>query len=217
MYKVLIFDLDGTLLDTSMDIQKVLNDTLKRFGCPLLSLSETLSFIGNGAYALCKDALPSDKQSLLEEFHKSYVYNFQNCDNALTSLFPDEKCVLQRFASDGIKICILTNKPQIATERVVKQYLSFIDFDIIIGNRPDFPLKPNPESVKYIIKTLGVNEKDCLFIGDGETDVMTSVNAGIDGVSVLWGYRNKAQLSKCGAKNFVESFADLSRFVYAKN
>lgn len=217
MYKTLIFDLDGTLLDTSKDIQKVLNDTLKEFNCPTLSLSQTLSFIGNGAYALCRDALPFDKQNLLEEFHKSYVFSFQNCDNALTSVFPDEKRVLQRFVNDGIKVCILTNKPQIATERVVKQYLDFIDFDIVFGNRPDFSLKPNPESVKYIIDNLGVNEKECLFIGDGEADVMTAINAGIDGVSVLWGYRNKEQLIKYGAKNFVESFDDLARFVYDKN
>ena len=216
MYKLIIFDLDGTLLDTSYDIRKTLNDTLKRFDCPSLTQEQTLSYIGNGARELCKRALPDDKQHLLEDFFKEYSTSSQNGDNALTKPFDGEEDALIKFKKKGIKLCILTNKPQIATERVVAQLLSFVEFDLIIGNSPKFALKPNAESTEYIINYFGVDKKDCLFVGDGETDVMTAKNAKIDGVAVLWGYRDEQTLRKYGANKFANNFSELEKIVYEK-
>ena len=165
---------------------------------------------------LCKRALPNDKHHLLEIFFKEYLFNSQNGDNALTKPFDGEVQALKKFKKNGIKLCILTNKPQVATENVVAQRLSFVDFDLVIGNSPKFALKPNAESTEYIINYFGVDKKDCLFVGDGETDVMAAQNATIDGVAVLWGYRDEQTLRKYGATKFAKTFAELEKIVYEK-
>jgi len=214
MYKAIIFDLDGTLLDTVHDIRKVLNDTLRQFNCPELTIEQTLSYIGNGAHALCESALPQDKKYLLEEFFPVYKLNSQDGDNNLTKLFNGERKTLERLQKAGLKLCILTNKPQVATEKVIAKRLPFVNFEMVVGNRPDLPLKPRPEGAEYIIDCLGVDKKDCLFVGDGETDVLTAKNAGIDCVSVLWGYRDEQTLKNFGAAKFVSTFKELENLIF---
>lgn len=213
MIKAIIFDLDGTLLDTSRDIQKVLNNSLAKFSLPTLSLEKTIEYVGDGAKKLIERAV-GGCTNLVEEVYADYVVNFVNCDNNLTTLFNKEAETLQKFKDYNIKLAIISNKPQGATERVYAKFLSKFDFCEVLGQTEHYPLKPNPASTLAIISKLGVNKDDCLYVGDGDADVITAKGAGIRCVSALWGFRSREQLEKAGATEFALNFVDLGKIVF---
>ncbi len=213
MYKTVIFDLDGTLLDTSRDICKVLNDTLAHFSLPPISLEKTVEYVGNGAKLLVERAIPQSAKDNFNQIYTYYAEHFAACDNELTCLYEGEDHVLKGLKEAGVKLAIVTNKPQAATEGVYKKHLAKYGFDVVAGNTEDFPLKPDPSLTLDIAKRTGAKPCECLFVGDGETDVETARNAGMDGVSVLWGFRSREQLEAAGAVNFVENYKKLENFV----
>ena len=191
--------MDGTLLDTSRDIQSVINESLKKFNLAEISLSDTIRFIGNGAAKLVERAV-GERQDLFEKVYSDYSENFPLCGNKLTCLYPDE-------------LAIVTNKPQAATERVYAQFLSKFGFCIVLGHAEYYPLKPNPASTLAIVEKLGLKKEQCLFVGDGETDVLTSAAADLCCVSALWGYRTRDELYKAGARIFANNFRQLEKII----
>lgn len=212
MIKAVIFDLDGTLLDTSRDIHAVLNASLKEFNLPQISYENTLKFVGNGAKKLVERAV-GERTDMLQKVYLDYADRFANCSNEFTFLYPEEAKTLKEFKDEGIQLAIVSNKPQCATERVYAQYLSDFGFNIVLGQSDRYPLKPNPASTNHILSQLGVTCDECIFVGDGETDVQTAKAANIKCVSVLWGFRTREQLLKAGAENFAEKFSDIERYV----
>lgn len=216
MYKAIIFDLDGTLLDTSRDIHKVLNITLTHFGLPEISLENTIKFVGNGAKKLVERALPTEKANMLEEVSAFYGEHFAACDNQLTRLYDGEEKFLLRLKARGIKTAIVTNKPQSATDGVYNKYLARFGFDKVIGQTEKYALKPDPQSTLAVIDYFNVKNDECLFVGDGETDVLTAKNAEINCASVLWGFRSYEQLKAAGAKNFFTDYESLDKYVFDK-
>lgn len=213
MFKTVIFDLDGTLLDTSRDIQKVLNNTLSHFNLPQISLEKTVEYVGNGAKLLVKRAIPQSAMGNFDEIFNHYATNFATCDNELTCLYPGEEEVLLNLKKAGVKLALVTNKPQDATQGVYEKHLKKFGFDFVAGNTPSFPLKPDPALALYAAKMAGSRADECLFVGDGETDVQTAFNANMEHLSVLWGFRTKSQLKEAGAKNFVSNYSELEKFV----
>lgn len=211
MYKLIIFDLDGTLLNTLPDIYAVLNASLKRFSLPEITLQQTKSYIGNGAEKLVRRAVGESK--LFEEVYADYSKNFSACANESTGLFDGEEQALKAFKEAGLKLAVITNKPQRATDNVVNKFFGDFGFDFVIGQSENNPLKPNPASTLKIIDALGLDKSACLFVGDGETDVLTAHNAGVDCVSVLWGYRDKDELEKAGASRFAKNWDELKELV----
>lgn len=212
MIKAVIFDLDGTLLDTSHDIHEVINASLKKFDLLQISYNNTLKFVGNGAKKLCERAV-GERTDMLQKVYSDYAERFANCDNERTCLYPEEAETLKKFKEAGILLAIVSNKPQRATERVYAKFLSNFDFDIVLGQTEYYPLKPNPASTCAILDKLGVSAEECVFVGDGETDVETAKAANVKCVSVLWGFRTREQLKAAGAENFAEKFSDLESFV----
>lgn len=210
MKKLIIFDLDGTLLNTGLDIQSTLNKTLQHFSLPTLTLEKTLEYVGDGAKHLVERAIGNSLR--FNEIYEFYRTAFAKTDNELTTLYEGEDRALKNFMNAGIKLCILTNKPQDATDNVVKKFLNAYDFYKVIGYG-DFPLKPDSTACEFIMNECGIEKSDALFVGDGETDVLTARNAGIDCVSALWGYRTKSQLEQFGATLFAENFATLEKIV----
>lgn len=214
MIKAIIFDLDGTLLDTSRDIRKVLNESLERFGLPAVSMENALKYLGNGARKLVARAVGGDDLTLIEEVYGDYFKRFAECDNKLTTLYDGEREVLERFLNSGIRLAVLTNKPQKAAERVVKQLLGGIGFEYIYGDSPEHPLKPNPATTLEIMAKLGVEKSETLFVGDGDADAKTAANAGIRCVSALWGFRTQSELESAGATEFARNFKELENKVF---
>ncbi len=212
MYECLIFDLDGTLVNTVGDIHAVLCRSLEKFNLPEISLEDTKRFVGNGAKKLVERAVGS-RSDMFEQVYAHYAKNFVECENNLSKLYAGEAEALERFKASGIKLALVTNKPQRATENVYKKFLSKYDFCRVVGQRDGMPLKPDPTSTLKILNDLNVEKGRTLFVGDGETDVLTAKAAQIDCVSVLWGYRTRGQLEAAGAEIFANNYDELSKIV----
>lgn len=206
MNKAVIFDLDGTLLDSIQDIADNINAMLMQFGYPQRRVDEIMQFIGNGARNLVKRSLPDtatgqEIDQRLEYYNK--IYTESGCP--LTKLFDGVKEVVETLKERGYKIAILTNKPQLATDRIYQRYMSELSIDLVVGQRDGVKIKPDPASALKILSEFSVEPKNAYFVGDGETDVLTAINGKMQSVAVLWGYRSKAQLEEAGAKIFVKT------------
>ncbi|MDE6867581.1 MAG: HAD family hydrolase [Clostridia bacterium] len=210
MAKGIIFDLDGTLLNTIGDIHKVLNECLTAFGLENISVEKCTRLVGHGAKRLVQDAVDGE---IWEEVYKLYAKKFSECENESTTLYEGEEDVLSELQNRGVKFAVVTNKPQRATENVCRKLLSNYHFCALFGQSGEYPLKPDPTATLKATEIMGLQKQDCIFIGDGETDVLTAKNAGLDCVSVLWGYRTKTQLQTAGALSFANTFPDILKFV----
>jgi phosphoglycolate phosphatase len=210
MNKAVIFDLDGTLLDTLPDIHFYVNQMLEEFGYNKRSEKEVMQFIGCGSKNLIKLSLP---EGLTEEEitirHERYNKIYTESNSPRTKLFDGIKEVVKTLKERGYKIAILTNKPQETTDTVYERYMKDMGFDMVVGQSGKVKVKPDPTAAKEILKAFDVLPKNCYFVGDGETDVVTSINLESKGIAVLWGYRSKEQLSEAGAKVFANSPKDL--------
>ncbi|MDE7295772.1 MAG: HAD family hydrolase [Clostridia bacterium] len=212
MTKAVLFDLDGTLLDTLDDITARVNETLRTFSYPEISREKVRGYIGDGARQLVERALPHNADNI-DECFAFFKTHFANSDNALTKLFAGEEEALESMQARGLKLAIVTNKTQAATDRLVKQFFPKINFAFVGGDSGNFPCKPDPTLAMFAALSMRVSPAECLFVGDGETDVKTALRAGMRGVSCLWGYRTREQLEKAGATEFAESFAELEKFL----
>ncbi len=211
MYKAVIFDLDGTLLDSLNDILFVLNGTLAHFNLPQITRKQAQSYIGNGARELVRLAIGKENLHRLDEILGYYKVIYAQSDNELSRIFDGEDEALCALKSAGVKLAILTNKPHAAAMRAEEIFFKKYAFDCILGQTDGVPLKPDPQAVYGILEKLGVKKDECLFVGDGEADVETASNAGLDCISVLWGYRSRQQLEEAGATRFAENFEKLQR------
>lgn len=210
MEKVIIFDLDGTLLDTIKDIADNVNLTLERFGYPTLTEKEIMTYIGNGARNLMRRSVKVElSDNAFEEVFRYYDALYSSSKSEKTCIFDGLDEVLIAFKNKGYKLAILSNKQQAATDNVYEKYLKDYQFDMVVGQRDGVPIKPDPTEVKRILKTFNVLPENAYFVGDGDADVKVSLNAGINGISVLWGYREKRQLESVGAKVFAKTPSDL--------
>jgi len=210
MIKAVLFDLDGTLLDTSKTIHAVLNKSLEKFSLPPVSLEKTLTFVGDGAKKLVERAVPNRDAELINKVHRAFSEYYAEDKNLLTAPYEGEIQTLNELQSRGIKLAIITNKPQKATENVCKTFFDSVKFDFIAGDSGVFPLKPDPSLTLDIIDKLNLKKDECVFVGDGEADVKTARNAGIKCISVLWGFRSRKALESAGADIFVNSYGELA-------
>ncbi|MDE7452834.1 MAG: HAD family hydrolase [Clostridia bacterium] len=210
MIKGIIFDFDGTLLNTIGDIHKVLNDCLTCFGLKNIDIEECAKLVGHGARKLVEDAVGGE---ISDDVYRLYAQKFSESESNLTTLYDGEEEVLGELQSRGIKFAVVTNKPQRATENVCRKWLSKFRFCALLGQSGEYPLKPDPTATLKAIEIMGLNKDECIFVGDGESDVQTAKNAGLKCISVLWGYRSKAQLQAEGASCFAEKFSDILKFV----
>ncbi len=204
------FDLDGTLLDTVPDIRVSLNRALSDCGFPEVSYAQTIAYVGNGARKLVERAAPQgDHDRLLSLFAEYY----NGCDNALTRPYPGMAELLLALKARGVKLAVVTNKLQRSTERLMEKFFPGV-FDFVGGDSGMFPVKPDPTLARYAALSLRIPMNRCAFVGDGETDVSTARNAGMVPVSVLWGYRTRAELEAAGAPLFAEDPTSLQKILW---
>ena len=214
MIKAVIFDLDGTVLDTLPDLNACMNEALEKFGCPRISMEETRRYVGHGGLRFAELSLPEDRRAQAEHFYKDvYCPVHFACKNALTKVFEGEADCLAALRAAGIKLAIVTNKSQPAATALAQTLLAPYGFSVVFGNRDGIPVKPDPASTFEVLKQLGVSPAEAVFVGDGDTDVQTAANAGMRCVSVLWGYRSREQLVCAGASLFAESFSQLKEML----
>ena len=213
MVKAILFDLDGTLLDTLADIRETLNETLNAFGYSEITMEQTREYVGEGARKLVERALPKNVGAKeIDACLARFKAHYATCQNAKTVPYEGELAFLEHARAAGIKLAVVTNKPHAATVEVVRQKLGE-GFDFVHGDSGDFPCKPDPSLTRFATLTMRVAPRECVFVGDGEPDVLTAKNAGMRSISVLWGYRTREQLESVGAKEFVSSYEELGEIL----
>ena len=212
MIKAVLFDLDGTLLDTLPDIRGCINKMLRKFSYREITREETRRYIGEGARRLFERSLPEGVENA-EECFDYYMKVYAECDSSLTHPFEGVTEMLRRYLEKGIKIGIVSNKPQAAVDHCVGQFFSEIPFDVVLGDGGMFPCKPDPSYALYAAMKLRVPVSECAFVGDGETDAQLALNAGMFGVSVLWGYRTREELAAAGARRFASNIGELEKMI----
>ncbi|MBH1942276.1 HAD family hydrolase [Mobilitalea sibirica] len=208
-YNTVIFDLDGTLLNTLDDLRDSLNEILVQKGFPSQSYDEVKRYVGNGVRNLIRQSIPTscseDEVTLyLEEFKENYRNNMQNKTrpyNGIMELLLD----LHRY---NYKMAIVSNKYDTAVKSLAKTYFGTI-IPVAIGETAQIKRKPAPDSVFTAVKELGSELKNTIFVGDSETDIMTAKNAGIPCIGVTWGFRCREVLRKTGADYLIDTPKEL--------
>ncbi len=204
MKTAILFDLDGTLLNTLEDLTDAVNHTLTRFGCPERTLDEVRSFVGTGAKNLIRKALPgTDTDPDVEEVLAFYQKYYATHSQIKTAPYGGILEALDQIAA-RYPVAIVSNKPDVATKTLCAQYFPGV---FARGEDSDCPRKPAPDMVFQAMREIGA--ETCIYVGDSETDVETACNAGVKCLSVLWGFRDKECLIAAGATHFCDNPADL--------
>lgn len=192
-YKLVIFDLDGTLLDTLEDLFEAVNHALRKMGLPEKSLESCRQRVGHGVRNLVQTSLPEEMQAdealvdtSLAEFKAYYTEHI----DIHTHPYPGMQELLGELHRSGVKLAVASNKFQEGTEYLVKKFFPGIPFVAIMGNREGYPLKPDPGIVEECLRSSGVSRSEAVMVGDSGTDMRTAANGGIPGIAVDWGYRS---------------------------
>lgn len=205
-YKLVLFDLDGTLLDTIEDLGEAVNRALEKRGLPLHSLAEYRTMVGHGVRNLVWKALPEEYRgddvyvdSCLADFREWYEAHI----DVHTRPYAGIPEMIDRLNASGVKMAVASNKFQEGAEYLVKEFFPGIPFVSVLGNKPGFPLKPDPAIVGEVLEKSGIGREDAVLVGDSLTDLKTAQNGGIDAVAVSWGYSSAEQLSGARLVNTV--------------
>ena len=219
MKKLVIFDLDGTLLNTIEDLGNAANYALSQNGYPTHSLASYPFFVGNGVRNLIRKALPDDMrtdsiiESLLKDF-KEY-YNEHNTD--CTKPYDGIEELLRNLQDNGVKIAVASNKYQQATEKIIAHYFGDIDFVAVYGQREGVNVKPDPSVVFSILSDAKVPKSEVLYVGDSGVDMETARRACVDSVGVTWGFRSEKELNEYHADMIVNKASDIFDVVMKEN
>lgn len=214
MIKAVIFDLDGTLVNSLYDLADATNYALQQNGFPIHETEKYKYFIGNGIPRLIERALPEDnrntktKLKVKEDFFKYYSVHYADKTVAYEGMVD----AVNKIKAQGIKIAVVTNKADVMAKTVTKAVYGGI-FDIVVGLSDKFPSKPDPASTFSTLKALGATPKESLFVGDSGVDMQTGVNSGIAPVGVLWGFRGREELKDNGARYIIEKPCELLNII----
>jgi phosphoglycolate phosphatase len=212
-YKAVLFDLDGTLLNTLDDLGDSMNNVLSQLNYPIHPIDAYKYFVGDGLEMLVKRSLPNGFDTVV--FEKAYnlmrVEYEKNCENK-TNIYDGIAELLEFLQEVGIRRTILTNKPDDTAKKVVDKYFSKYNFDIVLGARNNVPKKPNPEAAFEIAKRLNLKCSEFLYLGDTKIDMQTAVSSGMFPVGVLWGFRKADELIESGAKILITHPINLKEF-----
>lgn len=198
-----IFDLDGTLLDTLEDLKNATNYALRVCDMPERSLSEIRQFVGNGVKNLMIRAVPQgeDNPAFERAFAVFKEYYGEHCNDA-TKAYDGIPELLQELKNMGYALAIVSNKIDSAVQDLNNRY--FPQVDVAIGDRESLQRKPEPDSVFLALRELGRTREEAVYVGDSDVDLLTAQNAGLPCISVLWGFRDREFLAEHGAAVFVE-------------
>ena len=196
-YKLVIFDLDGTLLDTLDDLSMAVNHAMQLRGFPQHTRDEYMQMVGHGARNLMRQALPEGHKDddMVEAAYNDFRAYYTAHIDVHTQPFPGIQNLLTKLHQEGVMLAVASNKFQEGTEHLIKEFFPEIPFVAILGNRPNFPLKPDPEVVREVLRKSDVKREEAVMVGDSDTDMETAANGGIEGIAVSWGYRNVKDLA----------------------
>ena len=203
MKKLILFDLDGTLLDTLEDLGAAVNHALALRGLPPHSTGEYRSMVGHGVRNLVAQALEASQmpgfdqasEALIDAALADFKTYYSAHIDVHTRPYPGIPELLARLHAHGVQLAVASNKFQEGTEYLIQRFFAGIPFVAILGNRPGWPLKPSPEIVQEVLRRSEVAPEDALLVGDSTTDMHTAANGGIEALAATWGYRSREELA----------------------
>lgn len=207
----LIFDLDGTLVDSLPGIAASLNRSLRQLGLPTHDTAAVRSFIGNGSLELARKAAPAGSpDELARRIEAAFKVDYAATWPDGTAPYAGIPECLAALAAAGFPLAVLSNKPHDFTVEIVERLFPRLPFAPVFGQRPEIPRKPDPEAALQIARHWGLAPEQCRFIGDSTIDLATAAAAGIPAVAVAWGYHDAADLAAAGADSPLATVADLA-------
>lgn len=215
--RAVIFDLDGTLLDTLNDLATSGNELLASRGLPTHPVDAYRIFIGDGMGKLVQRIFPEEirpadgeeTELILAEYRAAYEKNWQ----ATTTMFPGMAELLDQLKADKVPIGVLSNKSHDFTLKCVGAFLSDWEWDVVLGARDGVPRKPEPEAAIEAAEKAGALPENCYFVGDSNVDILTAVNAGMHAVGVSWGFRSVEELRDAGAEVIIDTPHELLNYM----
>ncbi len=213
MYKAVIFDLDGTLLNTIDDLAAAGNHTLQALGLPTHTTAEFMSYVGNGIPKLIRRMVPagSDEATVAAAaaiFAEYYAAHKQDT----TAPYPGIPAMLDALADAGVQAAVLSNKAHAMTVPLIRHYFGG-RIPLVQGLEDGMPAKPDPTGVNRLLPQLGCSKGQVLYVGDSDTDMQTALAAGLDGCGVTWGFRSRQVLLDGGAKFLCDTPAALQQLI----
>lgn len=220
MIKGVIFDLDGTILNTIDDLSSAMNQMLTEFGYPVQQdLFYHKQSLGFGARSYVKSCMPTEAaaddakvDACLERYRELYGSHA----SVLTKPYEGIPEMMETLCQKGIAISVLSNKPNAPTQALVKEWFSQYNPQCVYGERPGLPRKPDPTVPLAMAAELGLEPGEMAFVGDSEVDIKTGLAAGMLSIGVLWGYRTREQLLENGAELLAETPQDLVTLLQSK-
>lgn len=206
---MVIFDLDGTLLDTLDDLCNSVNYSLRTNNFPERSLAEVRTFVGNGIRLLIERSVPegTSKELIDKTFECFKTYYAVHC-NDKTKTYPGVMDMLKELKKNGYKIAVLSNKAQYAVTKLCDIYFNNL-LDDAVGARENVAKKPSPDALYICAENNNINLNNVIYVGDSDVDIATANNAGVRGIAVTWGFRSRELLIKCGAENLADNTDEL--------
>lgn len=212
-YDLLIFDLDGTILNTLEDLADSLNMILDQNRYPQRTLSEVRGFVGNGIRLLVKRAMPEgSSETELDRLHQEFIQYYQQHCMDKTRPYEGIPELLREVRNKGYRTAVVSNKADQAVKTLCDRYFAGL-FDIKVGERNGISRKPAPDSVNEILSSLQINRERAVYIGDSDVDIATAQNAHMDGIVVTWGFKDPDFLKKMGASCLVSDPREILEYL----
>lgn len=214
-YKIVVFDLDGTLVDSIVDLSNAVNKGLEKVNLPTHSVDAYKTFVGNGRENLIKRAMGTmcNNKALFDIVINQFDQEYKVHSNDNTYGYDGCKELLYQLNRLGIKTAVLSNKPDEFISDILNKVYPNHRFDVAWGKKPDLPTKPDGTSLLKMLDLFGFNCEQCLYIGDSDVDVKTAKNAGVDMLGVSWGFRGTKELIEAGAMAVVDKASEILEYV----
>ena len=212
-YKAVLFDMDGTVLDTLGDLAAAVNHTLREFSMPERSIAEVAAALGNGAAYLIAHTVPAGTPNeLTDKVLAAYApYYDAHCD-ILTGPYDGIVPLMQKLRERGVKLAVISNKQDTAVKPLAEKYFPGL-LEIAVGESAEVRRKPNPDAVLAALCHIGVEREEAIYVGDTEVDLQTARNAGMECASVDWGFRTREQLVEIGAEHIFDTVQELEEYL----
>ena len=208
MYKAVIFDLDGTLTNTLADIAAAMNRALRLHGLPEWQQDAYRYLVGNGAKVLSERCV-RDRQELGPAVRQTYQAYYETHNLVQTKPYDGVPEMLAALAAQGLKLAVLSNKPDADTKAVVRHFFPDVPFAAVRGQVEGVPVKPDPAGALAVADALGVPPPECLYLGDTDVDMRTAAAAGMYPIGALWGFRTAEELQSSGARHIARTPANV--------
>ena len=214
-YQTILFDLDGTLLDTLEDLADAVNHILERHRCPQRTLDEVRLFVGNGLGMLMRRSLPAQYSQTVSDLLAEELRTYYTAHSRIkTAPYAGVRELLETLHAAGAKVAVVSNKADEAVGELCSFYFPGL-VDAAVGETAGRRPKPAPDAVELALERLHVDKTDAVYVGDSQVDLDTAKAAGLPCIAVTWGFRPREDLVKAGAETLADSVEELSRLLQA--